>query len=337
MGTSSIGSGGDYATIPAWVAAEVTGVLTEDVIGECKAELFSGTVTISGATPGAYWVHLWAESGAEHDGRGNHVSGAGNARTVSSATNFPIEVAQNNVEIAWMEVYTEAALYSRIIYFSGTRTNLRVRHNILRPNSLDQLAAAGCWGDGTSTVITNGVMYRNIGYGGGRAMGMSTGDTSTGAVLLNSVYSKGFNNGVGEYHGIFVGGTMIVENNAVFASTPGSDISINGSATKDSNATSDTSGEAGLQNLTASDNFKDVSAFAAMDLRILDATADIYQAADTTYSTATYPEIDVPISDRTAVVTGTWSIGADDVTVTPTPTPMMESILLASAFCIGPF
>lgn len=334
MATHTIGTGETYTTIAAWETAENTGNLGADVIGECKAELFSETFTVGGATPGAYWVRLRAQSGAEHDGRGHHVSNAGNARTVSSATNYPVEVAQDNVEIAWMEVYTEHLSYSRGIYFSGTRTNLRVRHTVLRPNALDQSAFAACWGDGNSTVITNGVMYRCVGYGGGRALGMSNGDTSTGAVLLNSVYSKGFNSAVDEKHGIACGGSMIVENNAVFASTPGSDVVVTDSATKDSNATSDATGYPGLQNLTAADNFKDVSAFSAIDLRIKGTGADIYQAADTTYSTSTYPEINVPIGDRTATITGTWSIGADDII--PPPYNLAANLVAAASCGAGP-
>lgn len=311
-----IGTGQTYTTIASWETARGNdaSAWTGDHRGRCLAEAFSETVSLENDDTGAaYFLILTADSGAEHDGRAHEVSAAGNARNVL-ATSSVITLVDQRIEVSWMELQNtvSSGINRNCVYSLGFIPDLIIHHNILHCNVDSSTYGMRCTNldnDDQSDLLR---FYRNISYGAG--------DPDLCELDGNGIHILHNTNGPSTVESFDLGNVSstnnsIVENNAAFTDNAQTCYNIDASATKDNNASEDATGDAGagLTGLTATDQFTNFTdTFTSTDLTIKDAAADIYQAGDAVYSTVTYPEINVPISDRTAVITGTWSVGADD-------------------------
>lgn len=299
MGTDKIGTGQTYTTIAAWESAKNTGTFTEDVIGECLAEEFSiaSIILLSGGTPSTFRLILRSEDGAEHDGRSHDVSGIGNARIVGSTFDI-IRINQPQCTVQWLEI-EQTGTNRGIGGEAGNHDDTIIDHNVMWSSNVSN--SNQCIG---FNATDNCKIYRNISYGfGGNFVNIQESGSSGNNIFLNTNYIHGASN-----H--FTDGSGLNENNAAFDMT-GDDIA---GATRDNNASSDASGDsgAGLTNLTPSNEVVNpTTTLSSTDLRIKDTNATIYQAADTTYSTSTYPDIDQSITQRGVSISGTWSVGAD--------------------------
>jgi len=304
-----IGTGETYTTISAWESARnVSEAWTGDRRGRCKAENFGGAFMIglgNDDTTNTYWLVLTSDSGAEHDGRAHEVSGAGNAR-IDSSSGRVVSINDSRIEVSWLEIRGASGTAADGVKSAGDNT-CRVHHNVIHKNQSGNNAdCVEAEGDGMD-------VYRNILYGpkdsgaNGKCVRMAAGSPD----VMNCLHNTGFaatDEGLDDN-----GGNSVCKANCSFDSASDD---VKGWLTEDDNATSDATGDAGagLTNLTSSNEVKNpTTTWANTDLRIKDNTATIYQAGSETFSTATYPEIDVPITARGTSITGDWSIGADDI------------------------
>jgi len=312
-----IGTGQTYTTISAWESARNSGSFTGDGRrGRCLGENFNEAVDFDGGSPTATaYLTLTANPGDEHDGRANDVSGAGNARIVYTGESRVLQPKDDYIELSWLEVQTSANSQDGCIRPSNGIDAGRVHHMILHANG--------------NTVEYGGVqldqnygwlIYRNIAYGftnGDRGINFGNSQGVPNYVLYNTSCRNSYG-----FDGNGKSGTNENANNVYFDNGDNIDVDTDWSNTN--NATEDTDGDpVGLQSLTPNDNIKNsTTTWASFDGRLKDSSADIYHySSDNAYSpswtgsyTTTFPEIDVPISDRnTTLDTGTnWTIGADD-------------------------
>ncbi len=307
----TIGSGGDYSTPQAWKTARYTNTSwTEDREGHCFAELFgaytfnAGTIKFDneGDTNDLYWAKITADSGAEHDGRFNAKSGAGNARFRVTVTGSQYTGTIENsdgydrIEMSWLELYNGDEGSAVVMRTSCVDISLH--------HCLCQLAGVSGQHTIEWDVSSGGKMYRN-----GLICNLTNKD------VLNSVSNTKV------LHNTFAGGNDCVGGGTVdeMARNWAYGANTNDYSTgqdQGENASEDGTGDDSFDNLTAANQIESATSTETTFDPTVKATGDIYQASSTTYSTATYPEIDVPITDRTGTIFGTWSIGADDTVST---------------------
>jgi len=312
-----IGAGESFTTIAAWeVSRNVSSAWTGDRRGRLKAEAFNEEFDASGGgdTGSTHRLVLTSDPGTEHNGTSDSVSSIGNARIKGS--NTAILIGQPLVDVSWIELnYEFGEGVSDKFFLSNAGDDCRAHHNVICSERFD---ADDSFGFELENNNTGSLLYRNSLYWFEKA-GFTL-DNAVATVLLNTCHRTGTDDV--DRSGIWsTNSSAVIENNAVFeVDTRGGDCIIADAGALDNNATSDATGTAGLINLTTSDEIRvDSLDFTTIDLRIKDNTATLFQAANKTYSTTTYPEIDVPISDRNANVTGTWSIGSDDIVAAGSP------------------
>jgi len=316
-------SGGDYTTIQAWEDAMVNneGVL----VGECYGEAFTLVLFDGVAYDASNYPHLTAHAGNEHDGRAHEVSAAGNARIDWSGADNIVKMYDEYIRLSWLEVKGPGNNNRRLVEVGlvGASTAY-VHHNILHNNH----ASTGIqYGISLGDLDPVPYVYRNIIYGMGRS-GVETFAAAAGAVCLcNTIYENNVSETAGRA-GILTGDIdFAITNNACF-DNPVADIG--GTAgTLDYNASADTTaddeGANSIANLTTANQFvAPTTTWASTDL-LVKAAADII-GEGTTFSAATYPEIDVSIRNGAtrATITGAWDIGADQYeAAAPAGQPMM--------------
>lgn len=296
-----VGTGETYTTPQSWeTARNISELWTGDRRMRAKAEQFGFSTSIidisgGGDTGGVYYLYVEADSGAEHDGRFNANSGIGNARFIisssSSATNGPIKMSnrQDRIKISWLELSNSDE--GAAINMDEGSANVEIHHCLARTVTTNPQLTLRVAFDNTT-----GFLYRNV-------ILQETSSKSGGsdAVVLHNTYC-----GASGRTGITSGST--VQRNVSF----NWGTCFSSGANSGENAASDLTGDTGLDNLTPTDNIVDDTADWASFDPTIKTTGTIYQASSTTYNTSTYPEIDVPITDREATITGTWSLGADD-------------------------
>jgi hypothetical protein len=157
-------------------------------------------------------------------------------------------------------------------------------------------------------------VYRNIVYGTGSHGIFIDNGAAASAVLCNTVYYCG--HVVNTKSGIHNDqAASLIENNACFANLYKDFADTVGAM--DYNASSDTTGDDGqpgdnansIANLTTTDQFVAATTTWAQTDLLLKSDADLV-GEGTDLTSATYPEIEYPISSRTVAVTGAWDIGA---------------------------
>ena len=156
----------EYTTIAAW-EADVDGELDMLEKGECAAEVFDENVTItSSTTTSDYYMWLTSESGAEHDGRADEVSSAGNARIEGDTNLGVIYIYDEYTRVDWLEQYidTDAAGVA-VTVGSVSACTIYVHHMLAHNNH--KSSHAGNWGIYCGDVDAVMYVYRNISYGHG--------------------------------------------------------------------------------------------------------------------------------------------------------------------------
>ena len=320
----SIGTAGDDTTIQGWENGLPANLVTDGNIyqGECKAEAFSDQTYLDGHTADAtHYYRLTSADGAEHDGRPHAVSAAGNARVSTTGTNmYPMLVSDEYVRVDWMEFQQLGDARRECIYFhSVAACDIYVHHNIIH-GAFASGEASQHTGIRVNDADATFKIYRNI-ICARDLDGIWAGAGAAGsAILCNTIYQC--NTGSAASGGINCDDAdFLIENNACFDNTT-KDIA-DTTGTLDYNATHDTTGddegEHGIANLTTANQFVNpTTTWAETDL-LVKAGADLIGAGNSGYSTATYPEIDVPISTRGTTITGAWDIGADQYVGAPPP------------------
>ncbi len=311
LAVETIGTGETFTTVQSW----------EDALdaahahrGECKAEVFS-SVEFNGQTyTSSNFPTLTSVGGAEHDGRAHEVSGAGNARIEFVGFLAAIVRPRDSfIIISWLEIKGpgDNTTDSVLVADPGNLVHHCILHNNHASTNPTQI--------GWESFISTNTLYRNSIYGmGGPAIFIN--NNTERIILLNTVYECNLSGSVTD-GGIHVddASSAILEANGVF-DNPNLDLSGIANGIFTNHATSDataTEGTNNLINLTATDQFVNATTtFANTDL-LLKAGSDLIGAAETTYSSATYPEIDESIDNRGVSVTGIWSIGASHVLFVP--------------------
>lgn len=313
-----IGTGETYTTFSAWLTARnLAEAWTGDRRARLKAEYCCDTFGVINAdTTGLHWIVLTADFGAEHNGTPTEVSGVLNARIKDPGSDKPFVFRDSeNVEVSWLEIQAlkPAGTNNKVIYWYNQGG--RFHHNIVHSNSGDAYYASGSYFRNNTALPSETHIYRNIFYGSKTYIQVRT--TFDGVdFLYNTLGPMDATVNSLQVDSVSTPNSTNVKNNVSFSNT-GTCMSVDSDAARSNNATEDASGDAGLINLVGTDQFKnyELVALTEIDLRIKDAAADIYQVSSDYYSTATYPEIDVPISNRNAAIPTTvlWSLGADDI------------------------
>jgi len=302
--TETIGTGETYTTPWAWEAA-LPASIDQVYTGECKAEEFVATFTFDGHTTDAdNYYHLTAESGAEHDGRAHELSGLGNARL--SATYNGSGLGDDYIRVSWLEWLHDGNVSPSMYLLGTSEDNCLIHHCIFHMPTNFGVGGISCAGASS--------FYRNIIYGTHRGLNVITG----GECYNNT----SFDYRVG--HSSFQGALRVyssdgaIRNNAFFEGPWNIDFNWRGltpaaSHNCSSDGTADDVGTDSLVNKDATDNLVNATdTWAECDCRIREDAVDLL-GAGVDLSATGLPEIDVPISDRSATITGSWSIGADDV------------------------
>lgn len=311
-----IGTGETFTTIASWEAALDA---AHPHRGECKAEVFSSVMFSGAVYTATNFPTLTSVDGAEHDGRAHEVSGVGNARIEFVGASTIINMRDPYIRISWLEIKGPGNNLNGDINCDDP--NITVHHCIIHNNqAIDNAAQRGIELDDPGGEQK---AYRNIIYGtGGPGLRVARG-TAGSVVLLNTVYEcldDGIENAASAVD-------YAIEANAIFENTDsdifGTDGTLSNNATSDATATEGTNN---LINQVAADTFVAATTnFALTDL-LLKAGANLINAAESTYSPATYPEIDKSISDRTTEITGTWDIGASQFPVPPPTSINMDTL-----------
>jgi len=312
-----IGTGETYTTVNSWLAGFSDKDITDEGIftGRCKGEEFDEEFDFTGfTTDSTHYLHVTAKSGAEHDGRAHEVSAAGNARILGNASADVIDIADEYVRVSWLEIEVDNSNAQHAIHIgSVTACDVYIHHNVIHSNHTSSWAYAliqcGDWDPAIKA-------YRNIIYGGS-AGGIHTAQGGSGsAALMNTIYESNDSNNA-SYGGLRTSDTSFEIKGNLCLDNDQKDI--NGTAgTLDYNATSDTTGDDeganGVADLTTADQVENpTTTWANTDLRHKSGASIIGGMGATTFSTATYPEIDVAIRSGAtrATITGNWDIGAD--------------------------
>ncbi len=324
--TETIGTAETYTTIQAWENALAA---DHPHTGECKAEVFAGVSFSDESYDSSNYPHITVQSGAEHDGRAHEVSGVGNARIEGSNM---MNIVGAYVRVSWLELKGPGNVNAKAVSTGSASVGTIVRHCIIHNNH----ANSGTTNYGFYTNAQSGVakIYRNIVYGFGSSGGRCLYGTAGSAVLNNTFYECNFGES-GLHGGLRTGDTDFeIKANASFDNP---NVDIRGVAgTLDYNATADGTGDDeganGIANLTTANQFvSPTTTWADTDL-LVKAGADLIDAG-TSFSTATYPEIDVAIDKGAtrATIDGTWDIGAGELAAvaqtTLTPDPAVISML----------
>lgn len=306
MATSSLGTGGDYTTINAW-EADKQGVLAELQTGECKAENFAEATYFDGSTTtSSFYFHLTSQSGAEHDGRANLVSSAGNARvTYAGDTLIGID---GFMRVSWMEFFNQGTgtNYGLFLGLVGSLSTFYVHHCIVHNDGYDSAGFGVYSYDANATLRC----YRNIIYGRFEHGIATSAAGTTGDYYFNTIYDVD-SNGIQ----MAASTTCTIKYNAIY-DCGGSDIA-NTAGTLDYNFTSDAydvgkNGANGEGGKTASNDLVNPTAtWANTDLLIKEGGDLIDEGVDE--SAQGWPDIDKSIDDRSTSISGTWDIGASQI------------------------
>lgn len=258
MGTSSIGTGGDYTTISAW-ESDVQGdfvTATDGEVGELKAETFDERVVLSGATTSAtYKWTLKPEAGAGHGG----VPGAGAVCEDDTGSSWaPINLSDDHAEFFDLDIAADHSGGNEegIYFLSGFGGHCDVKRCIVRGKDYHQDRGKGIAELGSGTVTCENCWFSNF-----RVCATTSAVTLLACTVIrqesdSAVAATGIRYSVAKNCCSFHHGP-----------TSGHKDYLNLGTGSTNNASSDASGSTGLQNLTAADEFTDITDL-AMDLSI---------------------------------------------------------------------
>jgi hypothetical protein len=314
MATVQIGTGETDTTINGW-ESRVDGVLTEIEEGQAKAEAFDEDVSISGSTTtSSFYMHLTSVDGAEHDGRSNEVSSAGNARIEGSVNVGKITIIDEWFRFSWMEIHANSAAGDEMLWITGiAASDSLVHHNIIHNDN--NSSNTGQIGMLLSDADVTFICYRNIVYGMG-ASGIDIENAAAGTEVFNNTCFDNNNSNAAGRAGILCDSANATVTNNICVDNSQADFDEN-AGTFDYNADADSSGSGAntLNGITTTDNLTNpTSTFSNTDLTIKGSggSVPVWNAGNNPGVGGGVPEAQVPISDRSGP-TSQWSIGADDV------------------------
>jgi hypothetical protein len=184
-----------------------------------------------------------------------------------------------------------------------------IHHNILHKDN------AGSAGDVILGSVDADVLqlYRNIMYGAKDRSNVRRTDAVTNAYGFNNTVYYASSGASAWGWRIGAGAFTELKQNVSFANAA-ADYSLFLTSGTAQNASDDGTGDSPFASLTPANELTNpTTTWASTDLTIKDTNTTIYKAGSTIYSTVTYPEADVPISNRNITITGEWSLGADDI------------------------
>ena len=238
-----------YTTIQTWEDGR-DGVLDGIETGECGAEVFAA-VTFSGAAADATnYMHLTSGSGFEHDGRAHEVSAAGNARIEINANTIAVTCRDEFTRISWLE-FSGPGDYSQPSIWFGTlgAGTLHLNHCIIHNNLANEQAVNA----GVILSDADGEFrsYRNIIYGFDLAGIRADAIGANSAIYNNTVYQSE-DGATASFAGIrCTDSDGTIKNN--FCADNDMDLYLTGAGAVDNNASTDSTGDADLDDLTATD------------------------------------------------------------------------------------
>ena len=305
-----------YTTIQNWETGR-NGILSEVEKGKVKTG-YAGdeNISIGGSiTTSDYYMWLTSEVDAEHDGRSNEVSSAGNARVEGSSNAGTLDIGDEYTRVDWMEFDCNISANSAFMSLAATTCTTHIHHNIIHNDHK---------GSGTSNMVLffndadiTLYWYRNIMYGFGAGLWIY--DCAAGTEVFNNTI---FDNN--ECNDASRGGLQCDDANATLQNNAGFDslqLDFNEDAgTWDYNCSGDASatGDHSLASKTDTDNLTNpTDTWANTDLTIKVGAVDIDAGAGVNSDTAGWnslPEAAVPVSDRSDTSlqnTVLWSMGAD--------------------------
>lgn len=240
--------------------------------------------------------------GERHSG-----TAASGARISSNGANG-IVVADNYSELSWLILdssLNSAGNPEGLIKPQSGADNSVIKNNIIADCVNDGAGSfTNCIGAATQT-FTGFNVYNNIIYNP-ETNGVGWGFGNGGVVVINNTIYGAGNNGFNIAHS---NSTVTARNNAVFGST-GSDYSAN-IDTRQTNASEDTTGDAGLQSFVTAEQFTSTTG-GSEDFHLITG-ADLIDAGTDLTTTA---NIDIDNYDRDAGGV-TWDIGADEFIAVP--------------------
>lgn len=253
--------------------------------------------TIDGFTTDSdNYIKIHAPSGERHNGTistgAKWISGAG-----------VIAILDNYVYIEWLVITSstsDGTNYEGLIQPRTGASNSKIQNNIIY-NAINASTGTYTAAIGSSTqTYTNLYIYNNIIYGS-ETDGASFGFGNAGVVLLNNTIYNSGRDGIGIRHS---NSSVTARNNASFLSAT-SDYGAN-IDTRQTNASEDATGDAGLTSLTASLQFTNLTG-GSENFHLISGAGLIDTGTDLT----TTGNIDIDNYDRDAGGV-TWDIGADE-------------------------
>ncbi len=322
-------SGGDYALLSTWEAAQQSDLVTDDVIAqaECYAGAYTDLVNILGWTTGASnYVRIYTPTAERHNGTSRDVSGAGcqfsNAGTV-------IAISEDYVRIDGLDTKSTGATTSCI----STAATITATNNDIRvENCIGNLTAST---SATNSVFrfvddfdANVTVINNIVYTSGTSIAIciDVGNVTTAFLAHNTCHAKA---GVGIRWGTGAGDTHTLWNNwaSSLTTTAYSVIGTSGTEVGGYNASDDATGDDGglttgaLINVTTADQFVSITE-GAEDFHLV--TGSSLEAAGSP-TAAVALDIDGEARDGT-----TPDIGADEaVFITGTAASNLNAVTAA--------
>lgn len=301
----TVGTGGDYSTIAAFLTGETRDLVSADeiAVAECFSETFSGQVTFyagSWVLDSTRRIVIRPASGHEHGG----IRGAGPVFTSTGDATFYLYGIATITLIGLEIINTAAGLAARSIYCPNPSGALIVRECFCASESQTGSAATV---DIRSSGITNLEFINNVVLGG--AWGADLRLPSGSASIYNNTVHAGGN------YGLLVAAGHIIKNNASLG-TATADF-FQGSASSNKNASEDGSAPGTNEQTIGSADFENI---ASDDYHPASGSALLSNGEDLSGTFTT---------DITGATRSNWSIGAYDALVGGAPaTPFIPRTII---------
>lgn len=277
----TIGTGGDYTTIQAWEDAAPANLVTVDQIwrGECKNQVFTESVSISGSTSDSTrYKELTTEAGASFSDNASVQTNAlryntANGACVTRGTAWAAAVVSNSEGYARVSKLQIAATHSTVVAYSSAASTSSVDQCVIEYTNTVGAIAVYLWG---GAKIKNSLVVCRAASASDAIIGLRNGSSAYNCTFVSTVSTA--SNGV---YGAYSAST--VQNCAVFGATTFGAGTAATCTTSYSNAGSlpsgvtsvayDTSTGSGFENITdATRDFRIKTGSALLDVGTTDST-----------------------------------------------------------------
>ena len=284
----------------AWTSADTTSVIID------------GWTTTS-----TNYIRIYTTTAARHNGKWDDTK----YRLSGTSTYIGIKVLVSYVTVDGLQIsdWTASAGNSVGIFIDYSANNpdhLKLTSNIIKNigNTSDRYGKGINIGSGSNNIVANNIIY-NI-----RMYGIYANDYKSAAIYNNTIYNYNYVAGAGG-SGINVGanGAGPIKNNLIIAGVNGGTALVSGAAVTSTNGTSDTSGSAGLQNISSSTEF--ISLVSGGEDFHLKPTAASINVGTNLSGDATYA-FSTDIDGQTRPSGSAWDIGADEFVNTAPNAPV---------------